>query len=316
MFLPFLVTSSMFVFVLKNQQNTYSVNVLSLKDLPEIHPFGCFESRLRAKICVKEADEFVSRNIMEEGVWEEENVFYALKAMKFHDDAVFVDAGSNIGVYSVLVAALGREVVAVDAMADNLAYIRKSLETGDKQHLVTLVHNAISDNHETMYPVRFNENSDPVKNPGSLRVAGHDELNNMANSEPLGPGVQSVTLSDIFNTISARTIVLKMDIQGQECKALLAPGVFTSGHFIPYIFVEWDLISIGRKFCPNLEELIQLLKSQGYSAINLSPPGYLSDVCLHKGMKDVVWMHKDARPLWDEDMVFYQCEPYSELINV
>ena len=45
--------------------------------------------------------------------------------------------------YTIMVAAMDREVVAVDAMADNLSYIRKSLELGGKENLVTLVHNAI-----------------------------------------------------------------------------------------------------------------------------------------------------------------------------
>ena len=42
-----------------------------------------------------------------------------------------------------MVAAMGREVVAVDAMADNLAYIRASLEVGNNTEKVVLVHNAI-----------------------------------------------------------------------------------------------------------------------------------------------------------------------------
>ena len=45
--------------------------------------------------------------------------------------------------YTIMVAAMGREVVAVDAMSDNLAYIRRSLELANKEHLVTLAHNAI-----------------------------------------------------------------------------------------------------------------------------------------------------------------------------
>ena len=53
------------------------------------------------------------------------------------------DAGSNIGMYTIMMAAMNREVVAVDAMADNLAYIRRSLELGNKEALVTLAHNAV-----------------------------------------------------------------------------------------------------------------------------------------------------------------------------
>ena len=77
-----------------------------------------------------------------------------------------------------MVAAMGREVVAVDAMADNLAYIRASLEVGNNTDKVVLVHNAIrqlfvqllfilfiiylsSNTHETLYyPVPYDE-TDP-----------------------------------------------------------------------------------------------------------------------------------------------------------
>ena len=55
----------------------------------------------------------------------------------------FVDGGCNIGMYTLMVAAMGREVVAVDAMADNLAYIRTSLQLANTENLVTLVHHAI-----------------------------------------------------------------------------------------------------------------------------------------------------------------------------
>ena len=45
--------------------------------------------------------------------------------------------------YTLMVASMGREVVAVDAMADNLAYIRTSLKFGNNEDRVVLVHNPI-----------------------------------------------------------------------------------------------------------------------------------------------------------------------------
>ena len=83
-----LISTSVYVF--SNRLNRTSINILSVDDLPEIHPLGCFESRLQTKICVKKEDEYVSRNIQETGAWEEESVFYVLKAMKLHSDAVFL----------------------------------------------------------------------------------------------------------------------------------------------------------------------------------------------------------------------------------
>ena len=73
--------------------------------------------------------------------------------------------------YTVMVAGMGRRVVAIDAMADNLAYIRHSLVYSGKEHLVTLLHNAIrwvhtwennfqsyfdSNTHDTLYPTSLN----------------------------------------------------------------------------------------------------------------------------------------------------------------
>ena len=74
--------------------------------------------------------------------------------------------------FTIMVAAMGKEVVAVDAMADNLACVRTSLKLGKNEDLVTLAHNAISDDHDTLYPAQFDDRTDP----GSVRVAQHYEL--------------------------------------------------------------------------------------------------------------------------------------------
>ena len=101
----------------------------------------------------------MSRSILEKGAYEEENVVVAMKAMVYYQHAVFIgktliltvryltcfskDAGSNIGMYTIMMAAMDRKVIAVDAMVDNLAYIRRSLKLDNKESLVTLAHNAV-----------------------------------------------------------------------------------------------------------------------------------------------------------------------------
>ena len=93
-----------------------------------------------------------------------------------------------------MVAAMGREVVAVDAMEDNLAYIRTSAKLSKHEHLVTLVHNAIrqvktqrsssinqrnaivSATHETVYPVPLDTLNTHNSNPGAEQVVSEKEL--------------------------------------------------------------------------------------------------------------------------------------------
>ena len=56
---------------------------------------------------------------------------------------MIADLGSNIGMFSVSVARLGRRVVAVDASLQNLAYIHKSVHLNSDQDNVKLVNNAV-----------------------------------------------------------------------------------------------------------------------------------------------------------------------------
>ena len=85
----------------------------------------------------------------------------------------------------------------------------------------------------------------------------------------------------------------------------MTPGVFNSGHKIPYIFMEWsDIAGTHRStLCPDLDGLIDLLKYNGYSARDANTLGILPDSCLQNAVTDVLWMHKSAIPLWDEERV-------------
>ena len=98
--------------------------------------------------------------------------------------------------YTIMVAAMGREVVAVDAMADNLAYIRASLEIGNTTDKVVLLYKAIrqlfiqllfiphiiyssSNTHETLYTVPYDEaDPDYEEHKGSNKLLDEKELQN------------------------------------------------------------------------------------------------------------------------------------------
>ena len=117
-----------------------------------------------------------------------------------------------------------------------------------------------SDTRGILYP--FNE--DPI-NPGGTRMVHKDELMRMKMSEKQldkrqilhQDGVKAVLLQDILSSISPTTIILKIDIEGYECKvdtlidqlfqlllqALQVPILLgETDKFIPVIFVEWDKV--------------------------------------------------------------------------
>ena len=88
-------------------------------------------------------------------------------------------------------------------------------------------------------------------------------------------------------------------------QALLTSGVFSSGHFIPYIFMEWDLLAIRQK--ENLSAVIELLQSNGYTAWSLQPLGVLDPDCLEMGVTDVLWIHRAARGVQGDETVYIGC---------
>ena len=120
--------------------------------------------RFNCKICIKplSIDRIVSQHIRKFGAWEPKLVNSVLKMVQRFPEATFLgwsnklldlnflsfhpnlsDIGSNIGMFSLAVAALNRSVVAVDADPVNLAYIRQSLSLGSHSHHVRTINNAV-----------------------------------------------------------------------------------------------------------------------------------------------------------------------------
>ena len=93
-------------------------------------------------ICIKPSD-FISAEIASTGAWEKGIVNNVIKAMEAYPSAVFLDVGANIGMYTVMIAAMRRKVIAVDADPRNLAYISQSLEYAKTTIYVQLIYNSI-----------------------------------------------------------------------------------------------------------------------------------------------------------------------------
>ena len=53
------------------------------------------------------------------------------------------DVGANLGMYALVIAAMNRSVVAVDADPVNLAYIRKSLDLEGNTGNVRIIYNSV-----------------------------------------------------------------------------------------------------------------------------------------------------------------------------
>ncbi|XP_050403582.1 uncharacterized protein LOC126819509 [Patella vulgata] len=106
--------------------------------------------KTKTPICVYDSkmDSMISAALVTHSTWEAEHLEAMETLFKRNKSIALVDLGCNIGVYTIFAAKLGRKVIAVDPVESNLQLLDKSLKLGKLRDKVTLVHNAVSDNHD------------------------------------------------------------------------------------------------------------------------------------------------------------------------
>ena len=104
----------------------------------------CKKSGLHPILCIKNPkEEIVSKFINRAGAFEKDIINNLIKSMEAYPSAVFLDVGSQLGCFTVVIAAMRRKVIAVDADSRNLAFIRQSLEIGNARKYVELINNIV-----------------------------------------------------------------------------------------------------------------------------------------------------------------------------
>ena len=128
-----------------------------------------------------ERDKYISGSLLSTGVWEPYITPLVQKALNCTPRAIFIDIGANIGYYSMLAAAAGRSVIAVEPSKTSVDRFHKASKMNNAQDLISLCHNAISDRHQnvTLTSNRYNQGgvwikpiNDQNKEASSRRRAG------------------------------------------------------------------------------------------------------------------------------------------------
>ena len=84
--------------------------------------------------------------------------------------------------------------------------------------------------------------------------------------------MKSIKLEDVINYAKSDIVILKIDIEGYECRAL-QPNIILNklGKFLPYIFMEWGHVFKNTfRNCPESDfiALVQLFHDGGYLPFN------------------------------------------------
>jgi|AntRauTorckE5430_2_1112549.scaffolds.fasta_scaffold01622_5 FkbM family methyltransferase len=199
--------------------------------------------------------EIISRSIKKSGCFECPILNSLLNALKKSPHASLIDIGGNIGMYSLYAASYGRNAVTFEPMKVNQEKICQSiLNNAHFQDRITLIGAAATSDSSTSKYVNFNTQGFKkyLKKRGDLNYGSGAvrEIVSENNVPPPGDrGVDyaySLTVNSLQGTKyvpqPGSHIVLKVDVEGFECKALLGSLNYLSVLKIDYAAVEFGYV--------------------------------------------------------------------------
>jgi FkbM family methyltransferase len=255
--------------------NATKINHLSLKDGDTVVPINCpsvdfqFGEGIFVNVTVNpgfkmnvhdpDQDKFISNDLATKGCFECKVLRAAMHALKQSKDAILLDLGSNLGLYSLSAASLGHKAVAFEPFRSNWERICRSiLGSRSFEGMVTLFANAVTDK-----PALLGFRPIDLANFGATKVT-HSKSNNYPNDAKEGENyVIGVPINDMDASFLPfdRPVVLKVDVEGHECRALEGAMAYLKKVEIVYMAIEWSLIRL--RLCKNRKEIFDLMAKNG-----------------------------------------------------
>ncbi|OWF56671.1 uncharacterized protein LOC110444245 [Mizuhopecten yessoensis] len=237
-------------------------------------------------------DKYISQNILISGTWERDVALAVVSYLQADKDLQFVDIGANIGVISLEIAKLGRRVVSVEPLIDNVQRLCSSYNAGHFPADLTIVFNAISDIHEQVALGRdqnniggtFVLNNNPNKRNGSdvILIGQYREL------------VNTILLNDLLSLLSSNPltkVVIKLDVEGYEDHVLNGADEFFRQVDVQTVIMEWTYSKQ-----PGTAETIQSFMSMHSMFPYDFNNGPLENLPRAKWPPNVAWLKQSRTP--------------------
>ena len=169
-------------------------------------------------------------------------------------DDLFMDVGSNVGVYSLWAIDCGAEAIAVEPSADTVALLRENLALNGNPRVEV---------HQCAL----------AGVPGEMWLSeGRDSTNHLMVGSTSGERVEVRTLDDLLGERTAAGV--KIDVEGAERLVLEGATRALSEHRIQVLQLEWN--SMSRKVLGEDRSPVEaLLRTHGYTFARPDEAGHL-----------------------------------------
>ena len=101
--------------------------------------------------------------------------------------------------------------------------------------------------------------------------------------------VDTITLDDLREVTTFEKAIVKIDVEGDEAKALLHASKLFQNVFVPFVLMEWSFMK--KLMDGEADELVDLMYILGYQAHTVYRVP-LKNENFHSWPSDVVWKHR------------------------
>ena len=229
-----------------------SINLVDLSKFEPTVDFECplvrhEERAFNACVYTAEQDVHVSKAMLQGSYWEGSSVSKILRLLRADAGLQFVDIGANIGAYTLAVGHAGVKVLAVEPNPETLRRLRRSLTIGNILEHVTLLHNAVSNEHVDI------ELGMDVVNRGDTFLVSNISCSGLAGGRRcLQTTVKTITIDDLLPLMTASRAVMKIDVQGSEIRVFdeSTASKFFENIDVVAILMEWENYKVRSKYSP------------------------------------------------------------------
>ena len=186
------------------------------------------------------------------GLREHEDMGFLLHVLQPGD--LFVDAGANIGSYSILAGSCeGVNVVAFEPIPSTFSWLQKNIKINALENKVRAMNVALAEKKGTVY---FSSNLD---------VCNHVLLKNDENLPFIE--IDAVILDDVLKEKSPA--VIKIDVEGFEAQTLIGAKNIINNPSLMAIIIEIN--GGGERYGKKDDEIHELLISKGFDSFEYDP---------------------------------------------
>jgi FkbM family methyltransferase len=203
-----------------------------------------------------EKDYWVSRLILQQGCWECPLVKHFTETMKKHERAYLLDIGGNIGLYSLAVAALGRQVFVLEPLKQNYQRFCQSVEKNNFHDRVNLFRVAAT-RMPTKLQLVLSENN--MGGTGTMDLENRD-ASSLQEGVDFANGIKIDSIRHVFPKNSP--VAIKIDVEGGEIDALLGAEKFLRETEILLVQMELTYHTLVDKK-DDVDALFKILSGKG-----------------------------------------------------